>query len=325
MPTDWVENYITAGKAVIKAKKQARKIVKPGIYYYDVANICENTILDSGCELSIPILVSLNEIATDYCPLPDDRTVIPEKGLLKITFGSHSNGYIAKSALTFNLNNEIEYRHFVNATEETMRGLARNFKPGKFMYEIGEIVEKSLKRFRLNPIINLGGHEMKRFISPTGVFIPNYKNEIHSSLIMPGRVYACIVFATDGRGTVITGEKSNIFQFVRNLKRNMSYEMLRYVDSIKKLTKQLPFSIEVIRKHKIIPDNELQKVIGYLVQRKILNQFTVLIESSKAPVAEIADTILVDEDGASLVITQKGMRYKDYSPQFFTEENIKDD
>jgi len=261
MSKDWIENYITAGKAVIKAKKLAQRLVEPGVSFYELANSCENIILDRGCELSIPVLTSLNEIATDYCPSVEDKSLIPENGLLKITLGAHYNGYIAKSALTFNLNNQAEFVPFMLATQEASRDLVDNFKPGKLMYEIGEIIAQNLRRFNLRPITNLGGHEMTQYTHHTGVFIPCYKDTAHNTPIKKGSVYACIVFATNGRGTVKTGKETYIYKIKKISKKNISYEMLNYLKRIDTLTKKMPFSISFIRRNNIIPGDKIHNVI----------------------------------------------------------------
>ena len=109
MSEDIIQHYIKAGRATAAAKKLARKLVKPGSLFLDIANKCEAEIINSGCELAFPINMSLNEIAAHYSPIIDDETVIPEHGLLKIDVGAHFNGYIADSAFTINLSDEPEF------------------------------------------------------------------------------------------------------------------------------------------------------------------------------------------------------------------------
>lgn len=52
---DWKHSYILAGKTVAAAKNLAKKLVKPGISYLEVANKCEEEILKNGCILFIII------------------------------------------------------------------------------------------------------------------------------------------------------------------------------------------------------------------------------------------------------------------------------
>ena len=146
---DWKQSYILAGKAVAAAKNLARKIIKPGISYLEVADKCEEEILKNGCELSFPINLSLNEIAAHYSPPIADSTLIPEQGLLKIDLGSHYNGYIADSAFTINLDEDPALQKYIDAADEGLEAAIELFKPGVRLYELGEaIADKIMKRFR---------------------------------------------------------------------------------------------------------------------------------------------------------------------------------
>ena len=120
MPDEWIESYINAGKAVIAAKKLAGKIIKPGASFLEIANRCEEEIKNQGCELSFPINMSLNEQAAHYSPIIDDPLVVPNKGLLKIDLGSHYNGYIADSAITFNLDNDPKLQNYIDAAQDAL-------------------------------------------------------------------------------------------------------------------------------------------------------------------------------------------------------------
>ena len=53
MSDEWIESYIKAGKAVIAAKKLAEKLIKPGASFLEIANKCEEEIVNQSCELSL--------------------------------------------------------------------------------------------------------------------------------------------------------------------------------------------------------------------------------------------------------------------------------
>ncbi|MHA1872414.1 MAG: M24 family metallopeptidase, partial [Promethearchaeota archaeon] len=96
------EAYLKAGKAVAKALELGRKITRPGTRYEDIAKLCEGEILNSGCGLAFPINMSLDRVAAHYSPVIDDKSVIPEHGLIKLDCGAHFDGYIADAAITVN-------------------------------------------------------------------------------------------------------------------------------------------------------------------------------------------------------------------------------
>ena len=62
MNSNYIQDYIKAGKGVIAAKKLAKKLVKPGDSFLEIANQCEAEIIRNDCELSFPINMSLKLI-----------------------------------------------------------------------------------------------------------------------------------------------------------------------------------------------------------------------------------------------------------------------
>ncbi len=303
MPEEWIESYLTAGKAVVAAKNLAEKLIKPGVTFLEIANRCEDEIINQGCELSFPINISLDNHAAHYSPTIDDPTVVPDRGLLKIDLGSHSDGYIADSAITFNINNDPELQNYIEAAKEALNAAIKLFKPGIKLYEIGEAIGEKILNRGLRPITNLGGHELKRYNLHAGPFVPNFKDLNHKKVIQPGEVYACEPFATSGVGTVVNGNKSYIYRFAKRVKKNLPYEELNYMKKIEKLTNYLPFSPRLIEKHNIIPKNKIQKIIEVFIRKRILDHYPLLIEKTGAPVAQQEHTILIDLDGNSFVTT----------------------
>ena len=303
MDDNCIESYIKAGKAVKAAKKLARTLIKPGVTFLEIANKCEEEIINHGCELSFPINMSLDNYAAHYSPTIDDPTVVPDRGLLKIDLGSHNDGYIADSAITININDDAELQNYVDAATEALYAAIKLFKPGTKLYEIGEAIAEKILNRGLRPITNLGGHELKQYNLHAGPFIPNFKDLNHKKVIQPGEVYACEPFATSGVGLVVNGKTSYIYRFAKRVKKNLPYDELNYMNKIEKLTNYLPFSPRLIEKLNIIPKNKIQKIIDIFIRKRILDHYPLLIEKTGAPVAQQEHTILIDLDGNSIVTT----------------------
>lgn len=305
MSDEWIESYIKAGKAVIAAKRLAEKLIKPGASYLEIANKCEEEIINQGCQLSFPINMSLDELAAHYSPTIDDSTIVPNKGLLKIDLGSHYNGYIADSAITFNIDKDPKLQNYIDAAQEALDGAIEIFKSGTKLYEIGEVIANIIHNHGLRPIKNLGGHELKQYNLHAGPFVPNVKDLTHKEVIKPGDAYACEPFSTSGKGLVTNGNKSYIYRFARRVKKNLPYEELNYMKKIEELTKNLPFSPRLLEKHNIIPKNKIQKIIEAFKRKKILDHYPILIEITRAPVAQQEHTIIIDMDGNPIVTTRE--------------------
>ncbi|NVM43900.1 MAG: type II methionyl aminopeptidase [Candidatus Lokiarchaeota archaeon] len=305
MKDEWIESYLNAGKAVIAAKKLARKLIKPGASFLEIANRCEDEIINQGCELSFPINMSLNEQAAHYSPVIDDPTLVPNKGLLKIDLGSHYNGYIADSAITFNLDEDPKLQNYIDAAQDALDAAIEIFKPGIKLYELGEVIADKIHSRGLRPIINLGGHELKQYKLHAGPFLPNKKDLSHNEVLKPGDAYACEPFATSGEGLVTNGKKSYIYRFVKRVKKNLPYEEISYMKKIEDLTKNLPFSPRLLEKHNIIPKNKIPRIIDAFKRKKILDHYPILLEVTGAPVAQQEHTIIIDMDGNPIVTTRE--------------------
>jgi methionyl aminopeptidase len=105
---------------------------------------------------------------------------------------------------------------------------------------LGDVIAKKIKNRGLEPIYNLGGHELKRYNLHAGPFIPNYKAISHNQVLKPGDAYACEPFATSGNGIVENGTKSYIYRY-NKAKKGLPFIEKNYMDQINKLTKKLPF------------------------------------------------------------------------------------
>lgn len=305
MANNYIQDYIKAGKGVIAAKKLIKKLVKPGESFLEIANKCEEEIIKNGCGLSFPINMSLNEIAAHYSPPIDDQTKIPEKGLLKIDIGAHYDGYIADSAFTININEDPKLQNYVEAAKDALEAAIQLFSPGVKLYELGEVIARKIINRGLRPIVNLGGHELKRFNLHAGPFIPNYKEKMHNEELKPGDAYACEPFATSGVGKVENGKNWYILRFVKRKKKNMPYEHLGYMNKIENKFGYLPFSPRWIENNNFIPKNKIQRTLESFLGKKILDKYHILVEKSKEPVAQEEHTIVIDMDGKSIVTTKE--------------------
>ncbi|TFG00330.1 MAG: type II methionyl aminopeptidase [Promethearchaeota archaeon] len=299
-----VENYIKAGKAVIAAKRLARKLTKPGVPFLEIANKCEEEILKQGAGLSFPVNISLNEIAAHYSPPIGDKSIVPEKGLLKVDIGSHFKGYIADSAITINIDGDPLFQNYCNAAKAGLDAAIELFKPGTRLYELGEVIADAIIQRGLKPITNLGGHQLEQYDLHAGAFIPNYKQTTHTKVLKPGDAYACEPFATSGRGQVRNGKEIYIYRFARRKTKNMPYELQSYMNKIEKSFKHLPFSPRWIKRENLIPESKIERVINVFVRKRVLDQYNVLIERTNQPVSQFEHTIVLDNDGNTIVTTR---------------------
>ncbi len=307
MSEDYIQDYVKAGKAVIAAKKLAKRLIKPDTLFLEIANKCEAEIINNGCKLAFPVNICLDNITAHYSPPIEDKTIVPEKGLLKIDIGAHHNGYIADSAFTINIDNDAVLQNYVEAAIEGLEAAIALFKPGTKLFELGEAIAEKIFARGLRPITNLGGHELKQNVLHAGPFIPNFKDLRHKNVLKPGDAYACEPFVTSasGRGMVKNGPHSYIYRFVKKIKKNMPYEQIGYMNKIESYCKRLPFSPRFIENNQLIPKNKIERTINAFVGKKILDHYPIFIEMTGEPVAQCEHTMVIDMEGQTIVTTRE--------------------
>ncbi|MCP4761206.1 MAG: type II methionyl aminopeptidase [archaeon] len=292
------ESYLKAGKAVAKALDLAKKITRPGTKYIDLASICEGEIINSGCELSFPINISLDEIAAHYSPIIDDQTKVPEKGLIKIDCGSHYNGFIADAAITINLNNEKGiYQDLKDAADAGLQAAIQNFKPGVDLVTIGSFIHQAIGKYNVKPISNLGGHSLDQYNLHAGSFVPNTPSAGTHYKIKVDDVFAIEPFSTNGAGRIKNHPDKTIYRVINAKKKNLKINDKAIAQKFKKKFKTLPFSPRAID---FIDKNKAQNVVDKFLKFGILDGYNIFIEIANGLVAQKEHTVIVTEEGAHI-------------------------
>ena len=85
----------------------------------------------------------------------------------------------------------------------------------------------------------------------------------------------------------------------------MSYEHIAYMNKIEKDFKHLPFSPRWIENNNLIPKNKIQRTLEFLVGKKVIDKYHILVEKTKEPVAQEEHTIVLDMDGNRIVTTKE--------------------
>lgn len=294
-----VEKYLKAGKAVAKALELAKKIVRPGTKYLDLATLIEGEILDNGCELSFPINVSLDRQAAHYSPIIDDKAVVPEHGLLKIDCGSHFDGYIADSAITINLGNDDGiYKTLIDAAADALDAALINAKPGVDVTIIGRVIQDAMNKHGVKPISNLGGHGLEQYNLHTGIFIPNTPAAGRPTKLELGKAYAIEPFSTNGAGRITNGKQQTIFQVVTTKKKNMKLVERSLANKFKEKFTTLPFSPRAI--DFIQSKQKINDTVEKFVRKGILMGYPVFLEVGGGLVAQKEHTFIVTKEGAKV-------------------------
>jgi len=298
MEDEVYEKYKLAGSIAADAREFGKELIKSGVSYLDIVNKIELKILNDGAGLAFPVNISINDIAAHFSPKHNDRLIFQKGDVVKLDIGAHIDGYIADTALTIevesNLNNDL-----IKASTDALDVAINLMKPGINLTELGGAVQKTISSYGFKPIDNLTGHSMKRYLLHAGVSIPSVSNTVNNSDLKAGDVLAIEPFATTGAGHVVSGGGSNIYlcKEILNLKLIRDSRSKLMFDKVKKQFKTLPFAQRWFEKQFSNSDITLRK-LSFL---GLLKHYPQLIDAKKGVVSQAEHTVILTEKGCEII------------------------
>jgi len=265
----------------------AKKIVKKGARIVEIAESIEKKIVSLGGGLAFPVNVCLNDIAAHYSPFKEDESELKEGDLVKVDFGVHVNGYIWDRAFSVVIGRGDET--LIDASAKAVERALEVAKAGKRVDDISEVIEKTLKEFNVNPIVNLSGHGIERYKPHSYPTIPSIKTG-NKVVLKKGAVIAIEVFTTRGEGTVVETDTVSIYQYLAD-KPVRSFTARKILRVAKEEFKGLPFARRWI--HNIGEKTLVDMSLKELVLRGCLKEYPVLREKSNSVVAQTEETVII--------------------------------
>jgi len=275
-----IESLKKAGSIAQETKKFIKPKIKIGAKVFELIESTESKIVELGGNWAFPTNMSINNIAAHYTsPIKDDNLIIQEGDIVKIDLGVHIDGYIVDTAFSISFNDEDRLENIIQATEVAVEAAKNMAKPEVNTKDIGKKIESIVKGFNFNPIKELGGHQIERWI-------------VHGKK----KLFAVEIFASTGEGSIHSTKYSYIYElnpYVGRvpLRRKTSKQILAHVN---KNYKTLPFAERWLAR-----DFRMGVAFGLqeLIQQGKLRVHHVLAEQKGAHVAQCEETIIITEDG----------------------------
>ena len=291
-----LESLNKAGKIAQEVKKFIRPQVKVGTNVFNLIRSGEAKIIELGGEWAFPINISINNTAAHYTsPIKDDALTINEGDIVKIDLGVHIEGYIVDTAFTVSFNDEKSLENIIQATEVALEAAKVLAKPKVNTRELGKKIEDIVKGFKFNPIKELGGHQIDRWIVHGKKQLPELGTQ-GGDIMEEGEVFGLEIFASTGEGSVHNTNASYIYELNPYagrvpLRRKTSKQILGHIN---KHFKTLPFAERWLAK-----DFRMGVAFGLqeLIQQGKIQAHYVLAEQKGEFVAQSEETILITEDG----------------------------
>lgn len=288
------QKLIQAGKIASQVREYAKSIVKKDVLLLEIAEKIESKIIELGGKPAFPTNLSINEIAAHYTPSHDDE--IKARGLLKVDFGVHIDGWIVDTAFSVDLENSAENKKLIEASENALKNAIKIFGKNATLGEIGKIISETIENSGFSPIINLSGHEISQYELHAGLTIPNIDNG--SGKEIEEGIYAIEPFASTGSGKIHDGKPSGIYQLIleKNVRSPVAREILEFI--IEEY-QTLPFcSRWLVKKF----GSKALFGLKQLEDNGNLHHFAQLVENSVAKISQAENTILVDKKEKIILI-----------------------
>jgi methionyl aminopeptidase len=294
---DALEKFRLSGKILRETREEMKHFVRENMPIIDICEKAENLIREKGGEPAFPCNVSINEIAAHYTSPPNDKTLVPEKSIVKIDIGVHVDGYVTDTAVTVCF--DPEYESMAETAEQALKTAVEQIQPGISTSKLGSAIETTIKSRGFKPISNLTGHQVGRYLVHAGTSIPNVSH-LFSSKITLGGTYAIEPFVTlqNAVGKVENGDKTTIFRFLKNksFQKPHAKKLLEYIE---KNFRTLPFAERWLKG--AVPPESHKEAFRELVSSKALMSYPTFVEVSKKPVAQAEHTVLIIEGGCEVL------------------------
>lgn len=296
-----LEDYIKAGKIAAEVREMARGKDWIGKTVYEICEEIEGAIQKKGAKCAFPVNTSINEIAAHYTAEPNDPITITDADLIKIDLGAQINGYIADTAVTVCY--DPQYDGLVQAAEDALSNAMSMIKVGVKASDIGRTIETTIKQMGFKPIANLSGHSLEQYTIHAGRSIPNIWS-IGGFSLSENTAYACEPFVTTekGGGFVRNGKIKNIFA-LSSRKKTKNEQADRLLDFIWEKFNMLPFALRWITKE--WDEKEARESLEYLIKKKAVQAYPVLIEINEQRVAQAEHTFIPNENGVTVTTSSE--------------------
>ena len=286
-----LKSWKIAGKIAGEAIQFSETIVKENATLLDINNKIEEFIIKKGAKHAFPINLSLNNLAAHYTAIPADLTVLKAGDLLKVDIGVVYEGCVGDTAKSFEIKTK-DNKDLIKSSEEARDNVIKVLRPGIKLFEIGSIIEETIKNYGFKPIKNLSGHGLEKYTIHSPPTIPNYDSGEKTEL-KENQVVAIEPFSSTGMGFIKEGKPSTIYK-LNQIKPTRSVEARKLLIFIQEEFKTLPFS--KLQLTKLFKSPSLNLVLNTLEKENILYQYNQLPEQTpNSIIAQAEHTIIIQD------------------------------
>ena len=279
------------------ARREGARRIVAGAGLREVSEAVEAEILRLGGSLAFPVQSSRNHVAAHYCAAPDDDTTYLDGDLAKLDIGVHVDGYVVDTAVTVNVGDRPENRRMLAAVTTALDAGIAAAGPGVEIPAVTSSIERAIRSFGLNPLRNLCGHGLGRWLVHGPPPIPNLALDgAGRERFEVDQVVAIEPFGTLGEGLVNESGPPEVFRLDPNLAEDLDVEpdLLMAVLGFG----GLPFARRQLAG---FHPTAVEAAIAALGLAGRLRSYAPLVEVGGAPVAQAEHTIRIGAEGVEVL------------------------
>ncbi|HME50615.1 MAG TPA: type II methionyl aminopeptidase [Candidatus Lokiarchaeia archaeon] len=293
-----LESYQKAGKIAKEALEKATEKAQVGVKVIDLITEIEAFIVEQGGNVGFPFNISIDNVAAHYTSGPVDMTEIEEGMVVKLDLGVHVEGYIADTATTVNFNTkDPALENICISSEKSMETAIDMIKVGAKTNDIGKKINEIIKSYKYNPVRDLSGHTLDRWMVHGSKQIPLIAVPT-GQVIEQDDVFAVETFSSTGEGTTHPLNYGNIYQLaLRHIPKIRNQAAKKLVGFIAKNYKTLPFSQRAWAKEVAVP----RFALNDLIATGVFMEYKVLSDVKGSFVSQSEKTVYVHEDSVEIL------------------------
>jgi methionyl aminopeptidase len=291
MNQEELKSWKIAGRIAAEAIQLSETLVKENTLLIDINNKIEEFIIKKGAKPAFPVNLSLNNIAAHYTAIPNDLTTLKAGDLLKVDIGVVYEGCVGDTAKSIEIKTK-DNKDLIKSSEEARNNVIKILRPGIKLFEIGSVIEETIKSYGFKPIKNLSGHGLEKYTIHSPPTISNYDSGEQTKL-HENQIIAIEPFASTGMGFIKEGKPSTIYK-LNQIKPTRNQEARKLLIFIQGEFKTLPFS--KLQLTKLFKSPSLNLALNTLEKENILYQYNHLPEQTPNSIVSQSEHTIIIQD-----------------------------
>lgn len=307
-----VERYKTAGGIANTVMAHVLTLCVVGAKLIDIAKECDDMIVTLCNQAykkdkemkkgsAFPCCLSVNEIASHYSPLSNDKTVLAEGDVVKIDLGCHIDGYIASMAHTAVIRADNSKpitgpkADLIVACHFAAEAAHRLLRPGNTNSQITEAVQQVASHFGVNVVEGVLSHNMRRNqIDGNSIIISKESASEHADVVTFEEfdVWCLDIVLSTGEGKLLEkGPRPAVYK--RDIDERHQLKSTASRNTLQFITENydsMPFSVRAVTEG---AGNRALIGIKEMYERRMIHPYPVLYEKKGELVAQFKFTVLI--------------------------------